>query len=189
MGIYALPKETNVLVALWVQQCSRVNFFSKCDILLKFGRSTEKVMACISPDYDPSLKFGRNRMKIVGPVDFKIWPSGILQCTQNDPKLNSKNQTRKVLYICSIQERESLNFTLFRSVISCFQNIAHFWIYPLAPMLKFQSATKSLILADRQNISMTLYSLISAYDCLIYHKVWLRSDENWSSVLKFLFKC
>ncbi len=41
-------------------------------------------------------------------------------------------------------------------------------------MLKFQSATKLLFLADLQKI----YNLIFSYNYLIYHKVWLKSDEK-----------
>ncbi len=44
------------------------------------------------------------------------------------------------------------NFGPFGSTISRFQNIAHFRIFPLTPMLTFQSATKFLILADCQII-------------------------------------
>ncbi len=40
------------------------------------------------------------------------------------------------------------SFHTFCSIIIHFQDIAHFRIFPLTPMLKFQSATKFLTLAD-----------------------------------------
>ena len=51
------------------------------------------------------------------------------------------------------------NFHPFRSMLSRFQDIAHFMIFRLTPMLKFQSATK--FLADLQKISITFYSLLT----------------------------
>ena len=56
-----------------------------------------------------------------------------------------------------------LNFRQFRSTISHFQDIVHFRIFPLTPMLKFQTATKFLILADCQNI----YNFIFSYGSLM----------------------
>ncbi len=69
------------------------------------------------------------------------------------------------------------NFRPFRSTISRFQDIAHFRIFPLTYMLKFQRVTKFSILVDRQNI----YNFTFTDDCLIYHKVWLRSDQKCRS--------
>ncbi len=73
------------------------------------------------------------------------------------------------------------NFRPFRSTINRFQDVVHFRIFPLTPMLKFQSATIFfLIFADRQNI----HNFTFPYDSLIYHKV--RLDKNYrSSYLKF----
>ena len=74
------------------------------------------------------------------------------------------------------------NFHPLRSTINRFQDIAHFRFFPSTPMLKFQSATLFLFLADRQNI----YNFAFRHDCRIYHKVWLKSAKNCrSSVLKF----
>ena len=116
----------------------------------------------------------------------------------NDLKLNSKNsknsKTRKVLYITQYIGQQVPNFHPFRSTISHFQDIAHFGIFPLTPMLKFQSATDFLIFG-RSPKHITLHSFIALFIiyyifiiyCLIYHKVWLRSDKNCrrSSILKY----
>ena len=53
------------------------------------------------------------------------------------------------------------NFGPFRSMISRFQNIAHFTIFSLTPMLKFQSATKSSFWQIAKTFK-TLDSLIAA---------------------------
>ncbi len=83
--------------------------------------------------------------------------------------------------MCTVVPRVS-NFSPFRYAIDRFE-LFHIQGFPLTPMLKFQSATKSLILADCQN----MHNLIYPYDCLIYHKVCLRLDKNCrrSGVLKF----
>ncbi len=86
------------------------------------------------------------------------------------------------------------NFRPFRSTTICFQNIAHFRIFALTPTLKFQSATNFLIVGRS---TKHVYKVIFSYGCLIYHKLWLRSDKNdrrrsilkisssiWSSVNK-----
>ncbi len=99
----------------------------------------------------------------------------ILQSTPNDPKPNSRNRASKsTLHMCTVVPRVP-NFCSFCSMISRFQDIAHFGIFPLTPMLKIQSAIYIfLILAGRQSIC----NFIFPYNCLIYHKVWLRSDKN-----------
>ncbi len=52
-------------------------------IYLKFGRSPEKGMACISPDYMLSPKFDWNWMKIVGAVAFENLNIGnFAMCTE-----------------------------------------------------------------------------------------------------------
>ena len=79
----------------------------------------------------------------------------------------------------------SPKFHPFRYTISRFQDIAHFRIFPLTPRLKFQSDIKILNFGRSANIYQNFLLL---HDYLIYHKVWLRSDQNWrrSTILKFL---
>ncbi len=66
----------------------------------------------------------------------------------------------------------------FRSTISRFQDNGHFRILLLVPILKFQSATIFLIFV----ISPIFYNFIFPYDCLIYHKVRLRSGKTIGGV-------
>ncbi len=66
----------------------------------------------------------------------KILTSEILQSALNDPKLNSKNQTQSVLHT-QFLERQGLNFHVSLSIFSHIQDIAHFRIFPLTPMLTF----------------------------------------------------
>ena len=75
------------------------------------------------------------------------------------------------------------NLCPFRSTISRFQDVAHFRRFPLIPMLKFQSAAKFLIFGKSP---IYTHNFAFGYDCLIYHKVWLRLDKSRrrSSVLK-----
>ena len=56
----------------------------------------------------------------------------------------------------------SPKFSSIRSAISRFQDIAHFRIIPLTPMLKFQSATKFLIFWHIAKTVITLHSPITA---------------------------
>ncbi len=72
--------------------------------------------------------------------ELKIVKLEIMQSQPNDPKPNSRNRPSKVPYMvrCSPQVA---NFHPFHSTISLFQDIAHYRIFPLTPMLKFQSAT------------------------------------------------
>ena len=103
------------------------------------------------------------------------------KCTELPQTKLKESGITSTLNICTVVPRVP-NFSPFHSTASCFQNIAHFRIYPLTPMLKFQSITNFLILPDRQNI----YNFTFPCDCFIYHKVWLRLDKNcMSSVLKF----
>ncbi len=111
----------------------------------------------------------------------KTLTSEILQSTPTDPKLNTKHQARKVPFICNFQDPESHSF---RSTISHFKkNIAYFAIFPLTLLFKFQSAQFFLILVDHPK----MYYNVFPYDCVIYHKAWIRLDRNCrrSSVLKF----
>ena len=73
----------------------------------------------------------------------KILTSEILQSAPNDPKPNSRNQASKVPYMGTVVPRV-INFRPFCSTISPFQDIPHFRIFPLTPMLKFQSGIKFL---------------------------------------------
>ena len=54
------------------------------------------------------------------------------------------------------------NFRSFRSTISRFQDIAHFRILPLTPMLKVQSATFFFNFWQISKTFITLYSLMTA---------------------------
>ena len=49
------------------------------------------------------------------------------------------------------------NFHPFCSSDSCFQDFAHFMIFPLTPMLKFQSAAKFLKLGQSRSCRYTLF--------------------------------
>ena len=65
----------------------------------------------------------------------------ILQSAPNDPKLNLKNRTRKVHYICTSYNRGvGLKVSFISLCDQHFQDIADFTVFPLTPMLKFQSA-------------------------------------------------
>ena len=115
-------------------------------------------------------------------------PLQILQSAPNDPKPNSRNRASKVPYIimCTVLPGVP-NFRPFGFMISRFGDSPHF---PLTPILKFQCATTFLIFwADHQNN----HNFIFPYDCRIYHKVWLRSDEKfpdpYGSVLAKMSKC
>ena len=145
---------------------------------LIFGRSPKQVIAYISPWTlcEVWLKSDENCWR--SSVS-EIVESEILQSALNDPKLNSKNLTLKVSYICALWYPECPKFCPFRSAISRFQDIPHL-DFPIDPHVKISKCHK--FLADHQNI----YNVISPYDCLIYHKAWLRSDKNCrrSSVLK-----
>ena len=68
------------------------------------------------------------------------------------------------------------NLHPFRSLISRLQNVTHFTMFPLMPLLNFQCVTK-----------LQGNSLYSLHGKQCPHKVWMRSDENFSrnSVLKF----
>ena len=68
----------------------------------------------------------------------KILTWKILQSAPNDPKLTQGIGHQKYpTYTHYIIPRVP-NFRPFRSMISCFQDIAHFSNLPLTPMLKFQ---------------------------------------------------
>ena len=124
-------------------------------IYITFGRSLKKLMTCISPGYILSLKFGWNWMEGSSSL-LKMLTSDILQSALNYLKLNSKNQKWKVPYIAQYIGPQVTNVHPFRSTISHFQDIAQFRIFPLTPMLKFQSVTKFLIFA-RSPKSNSLY--------------------------------
>ena len=161
-----------------------VTSLQKCHIL-KIWHIARKVMACISLDYMLCIKFGWNWTKICGRSShLKILTSEILQSAPNGLKLNSKNQTWNVPHICSIYRRQSPILCSFGSMIIRFQEIAHFRIFPLIPMLKFQSATKILIFG-RSPKHLLFYPLL--WLPYLSYKVWLRSNQHCrrSSVLKF----
>ena len=86
-----------------------------------------------------SMKFGWRWMKTVRAVAF--WKS--YHRKFSDPKLNLKNRTWKVPYICSTNTA-SPKVSSFSLYDHPFQDIVHATISPLTPMLKFQSATKVL---------------------------------------------
>ncbi len=62
------------------------------------------------------------------------------------------------------------------STVSHFQGIAHFTIFPLTPMLKFQSATKCL------------QQLLFPHGSQCSHEVWLASNESVGGVVFWNFK-
>ncbi len=63
-----------------------------------------------------------------------------------------------------------------------FSRYCTFQDFPIDFHVKISKCHKFLILADHQKI----YKFMVPYDCLMYHKVWLRSDKNCrSTVLKF----
>ncbi len=63
-------------------------------IYLKFGRSPEKVMACISPGLHAFSKGWLKLNENCGTSSLlKMLTSGILQSAPNDLKLNKKNRT------------------------------------------------------------------------------------------------
>ncbi len=72
----------------------------------------------------------------------------ILESAPNDPKLNSNDLTWKVPYRWSFLDRDQIfiRFALRSTVL----DIAHFMIFPVTPMLKFQSATFFFNLGDCQ---------------------------------------
>ena len=68
-----------------------------------------------------------------------------------------------------------------------FSRYCTFRIFSFTPMLKYKVPQIFYFLQDRQDI----YNFTFPYNCLIYHKVWLRSDQKCrrSSVLKFPLLC
>ncbi len=67
------------------------------------------------------------------------------------------------------------NFHPFCSTIIHFQDIPHFTIFSLTPMLNFRSATFVFIFG--RQITKENDNFMFPYDSLIYHKVWLRLDK------------
>ena len=104
----------------------------------------------------------------------KILRSENLQSASDDPKLNSKTRICKVPYMQFLGQRVP-NFHPLHSTISCFQNIAHFAIFLLTPMLKFQNATNKSFFSIWQiaETSISLYSTMIAK--VLIHKVWVRT--------------
>ncbi len=72
------------------------------------------------------------------------------------------------------------NFHPLHSTISSIQDIAYLTIFPLPHMLKLPQICYTWLIANRSD---SLYSTVIA----IFHKVWLKSDQNYrsSSVMKF----
>ena len=105
---------------------------------------------------------------------FNMLTSGLLQ-KPNDLKLNSKNQTWKVPYIMQYIGPQVPNFNPWAKILHIL-GFSH-WL----PCWNFKVPFFYFFFAGRQNI----YKFTLPYDCLIYHKVWLRSNQNRSSVLKF----
>ncbi len=82
----------------------------------------------------------QNRTHTVGLV--KILTSEILQSAPNEPCTEVKELDMKCsLHMQFLGSRGTI-FHPFRSTTRRFQDIAHCISFPLAPMLKFQSATK-----------------------------------------------
>ena len=94
----------------------------------------------------------------------KIVELEILQSAAKDPnQIQGIGHQKYLKYVhCSTLSPQIFICFALRSAV--FKLIEHFRIFPLTLMLKFQS----------QNI----YTFIFPYDCLIYHKVWLRLDKN-----------
>ncbi len=67
---------------------------------------------------------------------------------------------KSTLHMCTVVPRLP-TFRLFHSTISRFQDIAHFRIFPLTLLLKFQGAANFHFLADCQNICNFTFP----YDC------------------------
>ncbi len=87
--------------------------------------------------------------------------SRILKSATNDLR-----QTRKATYIYTVHIGPRVpNFHPFRSTISHLQDIAHFTIFPLTAMSKFQSATIYFLAVCEK-----MYNFIFCHDCLIYNK-------------------
>ncbi len=131
-----------------------------------------------------TIKFGWNQMKIGrGVVSFENSKIGnFAKCTEWPQTKLKESDIKGTLHMCTVALRLP-NFRPFRFTISRFQDIAHFTIFPFTPMLKFQSATKFF---GRSAKHLWLYF---PYDCLIDHKVWLRSVQNCrSSVLESVIK-
>ncbi len=61
--------------------------------------------------------------------------------------------------MCTVVPRVP-NFRPFRSMINHFQDIAHFRIFPLTPMLKFHSAIQFLNFGRSPIYPITFYSLV-----------------------------
>ena len=113
----------------------------------------------------------------------KILTSENLQSAPNDPKLNSKNRTLKVLYICALQYSEPKIFARFALRAGVFKILHIFWIFPLTPMLKFQSATFFFNFWQIAKTFITLYSLMNALFIINFGSHWHKNCR--SSVLKF----
>ena len=77
---------------------AEVTSFQSAIILLQFGRSPEKLMACIFPDYMLSVKFGRN----CGSSSLvKNSHREFCKVHRMTAKLNPKNRTQKVPHACT----------------------------------------------------------------------------------------
>ena len=88
----------------------------------------------------------------------KILTSEILE---SDPQTKLKlTGIKSTLPICTVVARVP-NFRPFHSTISRFQDIAHFSIFPLIHMLKFQSAIEFLNVGRVLIYTISFYSLMT----------------------------
>ena len=71
----------------------------------------------------------------------KILTSELLQSAPNDHQTEVKESDMKSTLQCSTSRPRVRNGRPSRSTVSRFQGVAHFRIFPLTSMLKFQSAT------------------------------------------------
>ena len=89
-----------------------------------------------------TIKFGWYWMKTGGSSSL-LYIRNFAKCTKWPQTKLKESSIIGALPMCTVVPRVP-NFHPFRSTISCFQDIAHFRIFPLTPMLKFQSAINRL---------------------------------------------
>ncbi len=108
----------------------------------KIRQIARKSKACIPPDYHAFHKFWLKLDESRGSSGFlKILTSEILQSAPNAQTELRWPDSKNMRYIWTFLELRVPNFHPFRSTANTFQDIAHFMIFPLNSILKFQSAT------------------------------------------------
>ncbi len=161
-------------------QCSWGNLFSKYHILLKFGRSPKKRI--FSPDYQAFNKAWLISDKNWGSSSLlKILTSEILQSAPNDPKLNSNDLTRKVLYIRSSWDHESQIFSRFALRSAIYFRSCSFHDFPIDSHVKISKCHNFFFKFGR--LPRKVKQPVFSHGSQCPPKVWVTLDENCRKLL------